>query len=268
MVNFNHIQDINLRIEKWLESLNNQPIKTTSWDLYKGHYYQILNETLQNLTVEKCIISTGYGILYKNDIVTDYMVTYANHIDEPTKINQLKGVDFRKWHVTLCEKRKVTPLQEWINKDDLVIILLGTDYLNIIKEDLLEVYNKLTNKDNFIIINTSKTNILPNILPIEGKWRKWLGGPQNVMGPNIFKKIIKDNLPLNFTQLNHHFQTIYKPQAEKHFDLLSDEYLTEYIKNNPGLSEGKLLKKLRSENLSCSTGRMKRLYKKDFDTKD
>ena len=111
MVNFNNIQPLDERVNKWLSSLNKQVFTTTAWKLYDGHFYQILNRAINKLNqpIEKCIISTGYGVLYENDKVTDYMVTYAAHIDEPTKINQLKGVDYREWHTTLWKKRNVTP---------------------------------------------------------------------------------------------------------------------------------------------------------------
>ena len=66
---------------------------------------------------------------------------------------------------------------DWVNKDDIVIVLLGQDYLKVIQEDLLDVYNKLSDKNNFIVISTSKTSLLPNTLPIDASWRKWLGGP-------------------------------------------------------------------------------------------
>jgi len=259
MVNFNNISDVNERVDAWLNSLFNQTNKINSWDLYKGHYYQILNQSLQNINIEKCIISTGYGVLYEEDLVTDYMVTYASHIDEPTKINQLKGVNFREWHTTLCNKRNITPLDEWVDVDDTVVVLLGYDYLKVIEEDLLKIYNKLNNKNNFIVISVSKNKLLPNTLPIDGTWRKWLGGPQNVMGPNIFKKIIEDGLTFDFEILDNHFQNVYKPQAEKLNIKVSDEFFIKYIEDNPTLSEGQLIKRLRGSGISISTGRMKRL---------
>lgn len=263
MVNFNHILDINDRIVLWLESLNSQPITINSWDLYTGHYYQILNQTLNKIkNVEKSIISTGYGILYEEDIVTDYMVTYASHVDKPTKINQLKGVDYKKWHKLLCQKRNKPQLNEWVDKDDLVIVILGNDYLKIVEEDLNMVYNKLSHKDNFIVISTTNKSFIPNTLPIDGSWRKWLGGPQNVMGPNTFKKIIDDNLPLNYTYLNNHFLNVYKPQAEKSNIKYPDSFFLEIISNHPHLSQGKLIKQLRNQGISISTGRMGRLYNK------
>lgn len=259
MVNFNHINSVEERAQLWLESLNNQPKSTTTWDLYTGHYYKILNNILP-INIEKSIISTGYGVLYESDIVTDYMVTYASHVDKPTKINQLKGVNYRDWHNTLCKKRNTLPLVDWVNKDDIVIVLLGQDYLKVIQEDLLDIYNKLSDKNNFIVISTSKTSLLPNTLPIDASWRKWLGGPQNVMGPNILGKILKDNLPLNFEKLNKHFLEVYKPLAEKSNVKYKDEFFIDYIKSNPSKSQGQLIKELRGKNISISTGRMKRLY--------
>ena len=259
MVNFNHINNVEERVELWLESLNKQPQITTTWDLYTGHYYKILNNILPT-DIEKSIISTGYGVLYESDIVTDYMVTYASHIDKPTKINQLKGVNYRDWHNTLCKKRNTLPLVDWVNKDDIVIILLGQDYLKVTQEDLLDVYNKLSDKNNFIVISSSKTSLLPNTLPIDASWRKWLGGPQNVMGPNILGKILKDNLPLNFKKLNKHFLEVYKPLAEKSNVKYKDEFFIDYIKSNPLKSQGQLIKELRGKNISISTGRMARLY--------
>ena len=261
MVNFNHILPLEERIDKWLLSLNSQSIKTKGWDLYKGNYYKILNGVISNISsLDKAIISTGYGIIYEEDLVTDYMVTYALHIDKPTKINQLKGVNHKEWHNMLCQKQNKKSLTNWVNKEDLVLVILGSDYLNVIKDDLLGVYNKLIDKNNFIVISTSKQNILPNTLPIDGQWRKWLGGPQNAMGPNIFKKIMENNLPLNFEQLNNHFHNIYKPEALNANVKYTDQHFIDIIQNYPHLSQGKLIKKLRQEGTSISTGRMGRIF--------
>jgi hypothetical protein len=262
MVNFNTVQPLNDRVDQWLASLNKQIFTTTAWNLYTGHFYQILNKAIAKLPqpVEKCIISTGYGVLYENDKVTDYMVTYANHIDEPTKINQLKGVDFKEWHKTLCKKRNVTPIEDWVNKDDIVIVLLGAEYLKIVQEDIQKIYDKLENKDNFIMISIGSATNLPNQLPIDASWRKWLGGPQNVMMPNTLSKILDDNLSLNFTELNNHFTSIYQPQAIASDIKISDNDVVDYIKKNPTLSKGQILDKFRKEGKSCSSGRMDRLY--------
>lgn len=263
MVNFNNVFPLEDRVDQWLKSMQKQIFQTTAWKMYTGHFYQILNEAIKKLPqpVEKSIISTGYGVLYENDKVTDYMVTYAAHIDEPTKINQLKGVDYREWHQTLCKKRNTQALEDWVNEDDIVLVILGADYLKIVKEDLVKVYNKLTNKDNFIAITIGSATDLPNQLPVDASWRKWLGGPQNVMLPGILNKILDDKLNLNFTELNNHFTTVYKPQAISANVKVSDQDVIDYINKHSHLSKGQTLTKMRKEGISCSSGRIDRLWK-------
>ena len=110
------------------------------------------------------------------------------------------------------------------------------------------------------MITIGSATDLPNQLPINASWRKWLGGPQNVMMPNILNKIIDDNLSLNYTELNNHFLTVYQPQAIKFNVKFGDQDVIDYINKNPTLSKGQILTKIRKDGHSCSTGRMERLY--------
>jgi len=82
-----------------------------------------------------------------------------------------------------------------------------------------------------------------------------------VMGPNIFKKIIEDKLPLNFTELNKHFNDVYLPQVKVEDVKIDNEFIKNYIKNNININQNKILTKLRKEGYSCSKERLNKIYK-------
>ncbi|MGV8118918.1 MAG: tRNA-guanine transglycosylase DpdA [Candidatus Xenobiia bacterium LiM19] len=124
-------------------------------DMYEGDHHIRIKEGLEilgkkyneKLSIELCIISAGYGIINSNTIIYPYNVTFSGKNKEAIKSRSLE-MNIGRSFTQLLKKR------------DLVVVLLGEDYLTSLnlKEIALSDY-----RTRFLFFaNKSSKNLIPS----------------------------------------------------------------------------------------------------------
>jgi hypothetical protein len=258
-------------------------------DLYAGDHWCIAKSLISGfpkLAIRLWVISPGYGLISAEDNITPYVATFSpDHYESvcrasTTDLHQAN----RNWWNELVQwqpkglhrPRSISELRgKYLN--DSFIIVCSTRYLNLLRDDLVDLgKNKDADLSRLHIASSRGGNALgqlaENLVPSGRKLLSILGGGDASLNIRTAKLILTliDQGTIDGPELRRHIREILeeipRPTRRRVKDNEVDEFIVRILVDNPETSLASCLRQFRESNNACGEKRFRRLFELAKDT--
>ncbi len=272
--------------DEWLYRMQNANGHTQAEKLYNGDGWK--RSLAARDAMEKClgnatlyILSAGFGLLRKDDLVPPYSATFAP--DEDQIARRVEGGNFtteahRSWWKAISEKRgQFMPSRfEELTSHDFILIAAGVDYLQATDSDISKLARTHRQERLFIIgigtqLSALDPAIRPCLLPVDISVELMLPGPRSTVNQRalqwavekVISKVSWDARAVREEISNElsewRLTRAAMPQRELHRldDVAVERWISSSLDKKPNLPKHKLLEMFRQGH-SCE---QKRFFK-------
>lgn len=276
---------ISERAHLWCEKLRNSSANSLrAVDLYSGDHWSIVRE-LPAVAESKgtpgrlWIVSAGYGLLTPDSLVHPYSATFAcGHPDSVIKgsVSVSRNPARQEWWELLGKYSPISGSPKNLfglfakHPSHLFLIILPTDYLQAVEEDLVKAIGRLTTGQAIILSTETKVDqrLSPHVVRINARLQAVLAGSRMSLLARTCRRIIQNLPDCSLHSVRCLISELLRgcPALPKYDRRpMEDDEVKAFIRKNLSKPEGRrhtpLLKKFRGANLACEQGRFRNLYR-------
>lgn len=269
---------VNQRFHWWRNAIEKQISTLPARDRYAGDAWSQVLCAAEHPKIPPSlwVVSAGVGFIPSDHGIPNYSATFANNELDSVASHREEKIEW--WNRLVSWRREsnsigcVTDLALQ-NPNSVFLIALSSNYLDVIKNDILYARKALSSTNNLLVISsgTKKSQFLgDSLLPIDAKFENLVGGARSTLNSRMLRYIVQQNEgeQISASKVSESLRALSGGiENIRKFDRLqlTDGQIYEFVKNesnqNNAHSASALLRRLRDKGMACEQKRFRRIYK-------